>query len=80
MLKDALGRLAHRGHEAVFVLGHEDYYPRFGFSPVLARKFASPFTGDAFMALELKPGALAGEGGSVAYPDAFGIAAAAPQP
>ncbi|RXT53118.1 hypothetical protein B6S44_20540 [Bosea sp. Tri-44] len=61
------------GGEAVIVLGHPDYYPRFGFSAALARNLASPFTGEAFMALELVPGALAGERGSVSYPAAFGL-------
>ncbi len=59
---------------AVVVLGHVRYYPRFGFSAELARKLASPFPGEAFMALELVPGALAGRAGSVRYPAAFGIA------
>jgi len=61
---------AHR-FEAVFVLGHPAYYPRFGFSAAAARKLASPYAGDAFMALELIPGALRGTAGSVTYPDAF---------
>jgi len=61
------------GAEAVIVLGHPDYYPRFGFSAALARNLASPFNGEAFMALELVPGVLAGQQGSVAYPAAFGL-------
>ncbi|MFC5397112.1 GNAT family N-acetyltransferase [Bosea vestrisii] len=61
------------GAEAVIVLGHPGYYPRFGFSAALARNLASPFSGEAFMALELVPGALAGKRGSVSYPAAFGL-------
>lgn len=61
------------GAEAVIVLGHPDYYPRFGFSAALARNLVSPFSGEAFMALELVPGALAGQHGSVSYPSAFGL-------
>lgn len=61
------------GAEAVIVLGHPDYYPRFGFSAALARNLAAPFSGDAFMALELVPGALVGAQGSVSYPSAFGL-------
>lgn len=46
--------------EAVVVLGHTDYYPRFGFSAETARTIASPYAGNpAFMALELTRGALA---------------------
>ena len=59
--------------EAVFVLGHAAYYPRFGFSPALAAKFEAPFRGDTFMALELKPDAMAGTTGVVRYPRAWGI-------
>ncbi|MBN9467539.1 MAG: N-acetyltransferase [Bosea sp.] len=61
------------GAEAVIVLGHPGYYPRFGFSAALASKLASPFSGEAFMALELVPGALAGQAGAVTYPPAFGL-------
>jgi len=58
---------------AVIVLGHQGYYPRFGFSAALAHPLKAPFSGDAFMALELAPGALQGEEGRVTYPPAFGI-------
>ncbi|MBA4221245.1 MAG: GNAT family N-acetyltransferase [Methylobacterium sp.] len=61
------------GAEAVIVLGHPGYYPHFGFSAALARNLASPFSGEAFMALELVPGTLAGKRGSVSYPAAFGL-------
>ncbi|HKU99074.1 MAG TPA: N-acetyltransferase [Vineibacter sp.] len=60
-----------RGYAAVIVVGHADYYPRFGFSAALARKLTAPFTGDSFMALELVPGSLRGETGTVRYPPAF---------
>jgi putative acetyltransferase len=59
------------GAQAIVVLGHRAYYPRFGFSADLAAKLAAPFSGPAFMALELVPGALAGVSGSVVYPPAF---------
>jgi putative acetyltransferase len=62
-----------RDWRAVIVLGHKGYYPRFGFSAALARPIKAPFTGDAFMALELAAGALQGEEGRVTYPPAFGI-------
>ena len=61
-----------RGCAAVIVLGHPEYYPRFGFSAKLAGKLSAPFSGPAFMALELEPGAL-GSGGTVHYPTAFGV-------
>ena len=58
---------------AIIVLGHPRYYPRFGFSVAAAQGLSAPFSGEAFMALELVPGALAGKAGSVCYPEAFGI-------
>jgi putative acetyltransferase len=61
------------GIEALIVLGHPSYYPRFGFSAGLARKLASPFAGSAFMAMELRPSALSGTKGSVTYPKAFAL-------
>jgi len=73
LVREGLERLRKAGWEAVFVLGHTEYYPRFGFSSALARKFASPFPMEAFMALELVPGALSGESGSVTYPAAWGL-------
>lgn len=57
--------------EAVVVLGHPAYYPRFGFSATVARRLDAPFSGAAFMALALAPGVLDG-GGAVRYPAAFG--------
>ncbi len=63
------GRAA--GHRIVIVLGHPDYYPRFGFSARLAQPLDSPYAGPAFMALELAPGALATVRGKVEYPPPF---------
>jgi hypothetical protein len=61
-----------RGERIVIVLGHPDYYPRFGFSTGKARSLESPFPADAFMAMELSPGAQGGIRGKVKYPAAFG--------
>jgi putative acetyltransferase len=60
------------GAEAVVVLGHPPYYPRFGFSHEAASKIASPFSDrPAFMAMALVPGALDAPL-KVDYPAAFG--------
>jgi putative acetyltransferase len=59
-----------RGCAAVVVLGHPEYYPRFGFSAALAAALQAPYSGEAFMALELVPAVLA-RGGVVRYPAAF---------
>jgi putative acetyltransferase len=74
LIREGLSRCQARGHSLCVVLGHADYYPRFGFSAELARRLEAPFSGPSFMALELKPGALAGVA-TVTYPAAFGIAA-----
>jgi putative acetyltransferase len=73
LIRDGLARCKALGSEAVVVLGHAAYYPRFGFSADLASKLAAPFAGESFMALELVAGALAGDAGEVVYPPAFGI-------
>ena len=62
-----------QGHRIVVVLGHPQFYPRFGFSSKLASALASPFGGgDSWMAVELVPGALNGVAGRVQYPPPFG--------
>ena len=53
------------------VLGHPEFYLRFGFSAKLAERLKAPFSGSAFMALELVPGALDGVEGEVRYPPPF---------
>jgi putative acetyltransferase len=60
------------GYGVVFVVGHLDFYPRFGFSAELARPVESPYAGEHFMALELAPGALvAMAGGRLEYSPPF---------
>ena len=61
-----------QGHKIVLVLGHSNYYPRFGFSATLAEPLIGPWgSGEHWMALELVPGALDGVRGKVIYPKAF---------
>lgn len=73
LVRTGLDECRRQGHEIVVVLGHPDYYPRFGFCPNLAERLVSPFPGgDAFMALELMAGALNGVTGRVLYPPPFG--------
>jgi len=68
-----LDALQGHGERIVIVVGHPQYYPRFGFSTALTRSLESPFSPDAFMALELRPSALDGVCGRVRYARAFGI-------
>jgi putative acetyltransferase len=59
-------------YKSVVVLGHPEFYRRFGFSPVLTQSLKSPFgDGEAWMALELVPGSLQGIAGTVVYPPPF---------
>lgn len=59
------------GAHGVVVLGHVDYYPRFGFSAESAARVASPYAGSpAFMALALEDCAFDARL-TLAYPDAF---------
>jgi putative acetyltransferase len=62
-----------QGASIVVVLGHPHYYRRFGFSSKLAELLSSPFSGEAWMAMELLPGALEGVAGRVIYPRPFGV-------
>jgi putative acetyltransferase len=70
LIRHGLAVCRERGIAAIVVLGHPEYYPRFGFSADLAQNLIAPFSGPAFMALELRPGALSG-GGTVRYAAAF---------
>ncbi|MGA7126587.1 MAG: N-acetyltransferase [Chthoniobacterales bacterium] len=73
LVETGLDGLRDRSYEAVIVLGHPDYYPRFGFTPSLTASLVAPFSGRAFMGLELMSGSLSGSRGSVEYPEAFGL-------
>jgi len=61
------------GCQAVFVLGHPHYYPRFGFVPASRFAISSRYEvpDEVFMAMELTPGALAGKAGILSYHEAF---------
>ncbi|MCX5858789.1 MAG: N-acetyltransferase [Proteobacteria bacterium] len=73
LVKTGLDQCRHLGYRAVVVLGHPDYYPRFGFVPAsrfgLKCEYDAP--DEAFMALELEPGALGNRGGTVKFHPEF---------
>lgn len=71
LVRDGLDRCRAAGAAAVIVVGHPEYYPRFGFSAELGARIESPYAGPAFMALELVAGSLAGVQGRVDYPPPF---------
>lgn len=59
--------------QIVVVLGHADYYPRFGFRSASERglRYRSEVFDPSFFVLELTPGALSGISGWVRYHEAF---------
>lgn len=73
LVQTSLERLRADGHEAVVVLGHPDFLPRFGFLPGslwgLSLDLGTP--DEAFMALELRAGSLAGVSGRVSFRPEF---------
>lgn len=73
LIVHGLELLKDRGERIVVVVGHPDYYPRFGFSTAKAALLESSFPREAFMALELVEGATEGVQGAVIYPPAFGL-------
>lgn len=72
LIRAGLDQLREQGVAISFVLGHEAYYPRFGYSPELAVRFASPFAGPHFMAMMLDSDAAWPLGGRADYAPAFG--------
>jgi putative acetyltransferase len=61
------------GHRVVIVVGHPEYYPRFGFVPASPLGITAPFEvrTEAFMALALVPGGFRHVRGLVEYPVEF---------
>ena len=74
LMHSSLKRCREMGHDAIVVVGHPDYYPKFGFLPAsrygLHCEYDVPE--DVFMALELRSGALQQTGGLVRYQPEFG--------
>jgi len=72
LVRDGLAACQEAGCDAVVVLGHVDYYRRFGFSRAsdvgLDNEYGAT---DAFMVMELRSGALQGVGGLVRYAEEF---------
>lgn len=68
-----LAAARHNGEKVVVVLGHPEYYPRFGFVPAHERGIICPWNvpADAWMMLELDGHTAEGVSGVVTYPSAF---------
>ena len=65
LVRAGLDACTQLGFPAVVVLGHADYYPRFGFKPAssFALRCEYDVPDEVFMARELRSGILAGKGG-----------------
>lgn len=72
LIRAGFDRLREQNVAMSFVLGHESYYPRFGYSPEFGARFASPFAGPHFMAMMLDSAAPWPQGGRADYAPAFG--------
>jgi putative acetyltransferase len=73
MVRSGLEECRRLGHEIIVVLGHPDYYPRFGFIPAKTEGIDCEFEApdEAWMILELRKGALAGRRGIVKFRPEF---------
>ncbi len=76
LVRKGLQAAKQQSYDSVVVLGHPDYYPRFGFQKASLYGIKSPYDDcpdEAFMILELKEGALSGISGKVCYTKEFDI-------
>lgn len=73
LVQVGLSKCRELDHNLVVVLGHSNYYPRFGFQTANQFGIYAPFSvlEQAFMVLELKPDTLQNVNGLVHYPNYF---------
>lgn len=74
LIQEGLKRARAMGFPSVIVLGHKDYYPKFGFEKASKWGIKCPFEvpEESFMARELFTGALDAKPGIVRYSAVFG--------
>lgn len=73
LVRNGLKQLAGAGEVIVVVVGDTAYYPRFGFTTALGREISAPWSGPAFMAMELAPGAADRLPATVAFAQPFSL-------
>ena len=75
LVRAGLERCVHAGYDAVVVVGHPAFYPRFGFIPGgrFALRCEYDVPDDVFMVCELTRGALRDVAGVVRYHAVFGM-------
>jgi len=77
LVRHGLARLREEGCPFVIVLGHPDYYPRFGFVPASLYGLISQWEGvpdEAFMVMIIDDDSMNGVHGVVRYRDEFDVA------
>ena len=69
LVKAGLTDLRTRGYQVIVVMGHPEYYPKFGFMRAsrYGLRYDQMIRDELFMALELRPGSLAGRSATVKY-------------
>ncbi|MEG4083810.1 N-acetyltransferase [Microcoleus sp. POL10_C6] len=75
LIQHGLKECGRSGFQAVVVLGHPDFYPRFGFIPASRKSLKCEYDvpDEAFMVLELESGALQDCSGTVKYRSEFSL-------
>lgn len=76
LIEHGLALLSNSEVDLVFVLGHPDYYPRFGFKPAGRLGFDAPYPipeehANAWMVQALRPGVIGAVSGKVVCADAL---------
>jgi len=73
MIEEGLRNAEILGFRSVLVIGHPNYYPKFGFEPAKKWGITAPFSipDEAFLAIELTPDALKNVGGIVEFPEEY---------
>jgi putative acetyltransferase len=73
LVNAGIDRCRSTGHDIIFVVGHPEYYPRFGFTQAKRKGFDCEFPApdEAWMVLELYEGALKGISGTVKFQPEF---------
>ncbi|MFA6446250.1 MAG: N-acetyltransferase [Candidatus Paceibacterota bacterium] len=73
LVKEGLSKCKESGNKAVVLVGHSDYYPRFGFIEAGDKGLKLPFDApkEAFMVYEIIPDSLTGITGTIEYPPEF---------
>ncbi len=73
LIRNSFAKARSLNYQSVIVMGHEDYYPRFGFKRASEFGIVCPFDvpDENFMAIELFPDTLSGISGKVKYPPLF---------